>query len=62
MRYLCIMKSLSRALLALIIWVFCGSPIRAQFVNPPKYEYRAVWLTTTYANNLHNQYQTAAHR
>ena len=46
MRYLCIMKSLSRALLALIIWVFCGSPIRAQFVNPPKYEYRAVWLTT----------------
>ena len=46
MRYLCIMKSLFRALLALIVLLFCGLPLRAQFVHSPKCEYRAVWLTT----------------
>ena len=46
MRYLCTMKSLFRAFLALLIWGFCGLPLRAQFVHPPKHEYRAVWLTT----------------
>ena len=46
MRYLCTMKSSFRALLVLLTFVFCGFPLRAQFVHPPKHEYRAVWLTT----------------
>ena len=46
MRYLCTMKSSFRALLALLTLVFCGLPLRAQFVHPPKHEYRAVWLAT----------------
>lgn len=45
MRYLCTMKSIGR-----LFFIFTISllPVlaKAQFVHPPKHEYRAVWLTT----------------
>ena len=46
MHYLCVMKSLYRLLLALSIGLLLPIVGYAQFVEAPKREYRAVWLTT----------------
>ena len=45
MRYLCSMKSIHRLFLVLVVSLL-PLFIRAQFVEAPKHEYRAVWLTT----------------